>query len=245
MPQASTVALVLAAAPLNEQDKLVSLLTAERGVLKAVAPGAAKLANRFGSLLELFTEGDFHYYWREDRELATLSRGEIRQSHFSLVTAPGNIFYFCFLAEIVLKSLPPGNHDTRVFKLLKAVLAEREAGLDMGWLVLYFLTWFLRSEGLLFNPRRCSSCGARGFAEAWLRDDYRGLLCPSCRRSERLRLDGDELEFIAWTAGQPPQGSAAWSGRFAPAGLMRILTGTLEHHGEFSLQSRRYLPEFR
>ena len=48
MPQASTRALVLSATPLNEQDKLVWLLTSNRGMLKAVAPGAAKLKNRFG-----------------------------------------------------------------------------------------------------------------------------------------------------------------------------------------------------
>ncbi len=245
MPQASTRALVLAASPLNEQDKLVALLTAERGLLKAVAPGAAKLGNRFGSLLELFTEGDFQYYWRQDKELVTLSRGEIYKSHFPLVTAAANIFYFSFLAEIVLKSLPPGNRDTRIFKLLNAVLEGREAGVAMDWLALYFLSWFLRSEGLLFNPRRCANCGARELDQAWLRSDFRGLLCSSCRSNERLRLAREEMDYIAWTAAHPPTDSAAWYGRFAPAGLIRILTGKVEHHGEFALQSRRYLPEFR
>lgn len=245
MPQASTLALVLSSSPLNEQDKLVALLTAERGVLKAVAPGAAKLRNRFGSLLELFTEGEFQYYWRQDRELVTLSKGEIRKSFFPVVSAAGNVFYFCLLAEIVLKSLAPGNRDTRIYKLLKAVLAGREAGMDMDWLTLYFLTWLLRSEGLLFNPRRCSNCGASDLDQAWLRSDYRGLLCSSCRRGERLRLCRAELDYIAWTASHAPSAAGAWAGHFAPAGLLRILTGKIEHHGEFTLQSQRYLPEFR
>jgi DNA repair protein RecO (recombination protein O) len=245
MPQASTQALVLATVPLKEQDKLVTLLTRERGLLKAVAPGAAKLANRFGSLLELFSEGEFQYYWREDRELVTLGKGEILASHFQLVTAAENIFYFSFLAESVLKALAPDNQDIRIYKLIKAVLAGREAGLAMDWLLLYFLAWLLRNEGLLFNPRRCSSCGARELEQAWLRSDYRGLLCASCRVDERLRLERAELDYIAWTAAHPPAASGEWAGRFAPAGLIRVLTGMLEHHGEFTLQSRRYLPEFR
>ena len=107
MPQASTLALVLSSTPLNEQDKLVSLLTAERGLLKAVAPGAAKMKNRFGSLLELFTAGEFHYYWHEDKELATLSKGEIKKSFFPVVSAAENVFYFYLMAEIVLKFIPP------------------------------------------------------------------------------------------------------------------------------------------
>ena len=245
MPQAFTPALVLAACPLNEQDKLVTLLTAESGLLRAVAPGAAKLKNRFGSLLELFTEGEFQYYWREDRELVTLSRGEIKKSFFPVVSAAENVFYFYFLAEVVLKSIPANYRDTRIYKLLSAVLRGREAGLAMDWLLLYFLVWLLRSEGLLFNPRRCSNCGRRDLDRAWVRGDYRGLLCPDCRTSERLLLGGEEMRFIEWTAAHAPALVRAWAERFEPAALIRVLTGKVEYHGEFSLQSSRYLHEFR
>lgn len=245
MPQAVVDALVLAAAPLNEQDKLVTLLTAEQGLLKAVAPGAAKMKNRFGALLEPFTDGEFHYYWREDRELATLSKGEIRRSFFPVVSAAGNIFYFYFLGEATLRLMQPGHRDTRVYRLLLAVLAARERGLAMDWLLAYYLVWLLRGEGVLFNPRRCSGCGARPLERAWLRSDFRGLLCPACRRDERLELGGGELEFIAWTAVHAPDQVGEWPGRFAPAALVRALAAMVEHHAEVTLQSRRYLPEFR
>jgi DNA repair protein RecO (recombination protein O) len=245
MPQASTPALVLASSPLNEQDKLVTLLTADQGLLKAVAPGAARMKNRFGSLLEPFTEGDFHYYWREDRELVTLGKGEIRKSFFSVVSAAENVFYFYLLAEITLKFMQPGHCEPRVYKLLLAILHSREKGVAMDWLLLYFLVWLLRSEGLLFNPGRCSNCGARDLERAWLRNDYRGLLCRACRAGERLALNRDELEFIAWTAAHAPEQCGEWVDRFTPAGLIRTLAGKIEHHGEFTLQSRRYLPEFR
>ncbi|MCU0235971.1 MAG: DNA repair protein RecO [Acidobacteria bacterium] len=245
MPQASTLALVLSSSALNEQDKLVTLLTDGSGLLRAVAPGAAKIKNRFGSLLELFTEGEFHYYRREDRELATLAKGEIRKSFFPVVSAAENVFYFYLLAEIVLKTMQPEHRDTRMYNLLKAVLAGREQGLAMDWLLLYFLTWLLRGEGLLFNPRRCSNCGGGDLERAWLRSDYRGLLCSRCRTGERLQLDREELAYIHWTARHAPAEAGEWTGRFAPAELIRILTGKVEYHGEFTLQSRRYLPQFR
>lgn len=245
MPQFSTTALVLAAAPLHEQDKLVTLLTSEQGLLKAVAPGAARMKNRFGSLLEPFTDGDFHYYWREDRELATLCKGEIRRSFFPVVSAAGDLFHFFFLAEIALRFLQPNQRDTRIYKLLLAVLQAREQGVASDWLLPYFMSWLLRSEGLLFHPRRCVSCGRRGLQRAWLRHDFRGLLCSDCRRDEPWALGQDELEFIAWTAGQPPAACPAWTDRFDPVGLTRALTAKIEHHGEFSVRSRRYLPAFR
>jgi hypothetical protein len=58
-------------------------------------------------------------------------------------------------------------------------------------------------------------------------------------------LDHEELDYIAWTATHSPADCEAWAGRFVPAGLIRVLTGKIEYHGEFSLQARRYLPEFR
>jgi DNA repair protein RecO (recombination protein O) len=245
MPQASASALVLSTTPLNEQDKLVCLLTSDQGLLKAVAPGAAKMKNRFGSLLELFTAGDFIYYWHEEKELATLANGEIKQSFFTVVSAAENIFYFYLLAEIVLKFIPLNHSDNRIYKLLLAILRGRENKLAMDWLLLYFLVWFLRSEGLLFNPGRCSNCSASGLTRAWLRSDYRGLLCSNCKTNERLALDREELSYIGWTANHSPQDSVTWSGRFAPAPLIRLLAGKIEYHGDFTLKSSRYLPEFR
>jgi DNA repair protein RecO (recombination protein O) len=245
MPQASTLALVLSSTPLKEQDKLVVLLTANRGLLKAVAPGAAKIKNRFGSLLELCTEGEFYYYWHEDKELVTLSKGEIRKSYFAVVSAAENIFYFYLIAEIVLKFVPLNQRDSRIYKLLLAILRGRENKLAMDWLLLYFLVWFLRSEGLLFSPGCCSNCSSGDLTRAWVRSDYRGLLCSSCKTNERLTLNQEELTYMNWTSNHHPQDSALWKGKFLPAPLIRLLVGKIEYHGEFTLQSSRYLPEFR
>jgi DNA repair protein RecO (recombination protein O) len=244
MPQATTRALVLAASPWNEQDKLVSLLTAEAGLLRAVAPGAAKLKNRFGSLLELFTAGDFQYYWREEKELVTLSKGEIRRSFFSVVSAAPAIFYFSTMAEIILKFVPLNQRDSRLHNLLLATLSGREEGRAMDWLLLYFLVWFLRAEGLLFHAGRCSSCGA-GLTRAWVRSDFRGLLCPACRSDERFALGREELAYILWTKSHHPRDSESWQGRFSPGPLVRLLVAWIEYHGEMTLQSGRCLPEFR
>ncbi len=93
MPHASAQAFVLGATPFNEQDKLVVLLTKNKGILKAVAPGSFKYRNRFGSLLELFTEGDFQYYWKENKDLITLSQGDIIKSNFNIVSDIQNVFF--------------------------------------------------------------------------------------------------------------------------------------------------------
>jgi recombinational DNA repair protein (RecF pathway) len=74
MPIAAAQAFVLGSSPLKEQDRLIHLLTLDRGILRAMAPGSLKFKNRFGSLFELFTEGEFHYYWQENKDLITISK---------------------------------------------------------------------------------------------------------------------------------------------------------------------------
>jgi DNA repair protein RecO (recombination protein O) len=133
MPYASTQAFVLGGMPLKEQDKLVHLLTTNRGILKAMAPGSSKVRNRFGSLFEIFTEGEFVYYWQEEKELVTISKGEIINSYFNIVSLPENIFYFYLISEILLKFVPFNHKDKRLYRLLHAILQNRAAGERIGF----------------------------------------------------------------------------------------------------------------
>ena len=50
MPTDRAEAIVLRTSALGEQDKLVSLLTRDKGVIRGVAKGARKFGNRFGSV---------------------------------------------------------------------------------------------------------------------------------------------------------------------------------------------------
>lgn len=244
MPNASTQAFVLETSPFNEQDKLVHLLTIKRGILKAIAPGALKNRNRFGSLLELFTEGEFQYYWREDKEMITLSKGDIIQSNFNSVSDPKNIFYFFLVSEILLRFVPYNHKDRRLYRLVRALLESRSIGIEMNFLLLYFLIWILRIEGLMFNPSICHNCFDCNIQQAWVRTDFRGILCPKCKTNENLKLTGNELQFLKWTEKNSPKDLGIWKNKIDILRLIRIFKQKIEHHGEFSLNSTQYLEEF-
>jgi DNA repair protein RecO (recombination protein O) len=245
MPLSSTKALVLGSSLINEQDKLVFLLTPGRGIIRAIAPGAARGKNRFGSVLELFTAGDFQYYWNEEKERITLTQGEITRSFFPVVSRPENIFYFYLMAEIVLKFVPHHHRDHRHYRLLLAILKTREEGAKIGILLVYFLVWILKIEGLLFPPDACSNCQNRDLPRAWVREDFRGILCPECRRNESLTLSGEDLRFIRWALTHSPTQRETWVDAASPARLVRLLIRQIEYHGEFTLKSIFYLPEYR
>ncbi len=244
MPISSTQAFVLGSIPLKEQDKLIHLLSIDRGILKAIAPGALKSKNRFGALLELFTEGHFFYYWNEEKELITISKGEILTSFFNLISKPENIFYFYLIAEIILKTIPYNLRDTRIFRLVRSILAAREKGTDLGLLLLYFQIWILRIEGMMFNPGICYNCFTKNIETAWVKTNFRGILCNRCKTNDKHCLTGPELKYIKWTTSNPPENPCSWISDINQKKMNRIFLKKIEYHGECSFKSKQYLPLF-
>ncbi len=200
MPIASIKALVLGTAPVAEQDREVFLLTEKGELRRAVAPGALKGKNRFGSLLELFCFSDFVYYWREDRVSWTLSKGDLLVSRFRQLSEPENLFYGVFIAEVLWRFHSHQQEHPRLFRLVNSLLTVLDAGLPLREMLPYFMIWVLRLEGLLFSAEKCSSCGeSLGNNGGWLRDDSRGLLCHRCRKREANHIGPEWLNYILWT----------------------------------------------
>lgn len=222
---------------------MVHLFTVDRGTIRASAPGSLKVRNRFGSLFELFTEGEFQYYWQENRDMITISKGEIIQSYFQTVSDPGRIFYFYLISDIFRQFIPFNEKDDRLYRLLHSILTHSQEGISMNLLLLYFLIWALRIEGLMFNPRMCSNCGRPDLSRAWIRLDFRGILCETCRSTENTILTQEDLEFLKWTERHSPKELEVWTA-LDVSRLIRIFTKKIEYHGECTLKSTQYLPEF-
>ena len=241
MPLESAKAIVIGSFVFNEQDKIVHLLTEGDGIRKIVVPGSSKGKNRFGSLLELFTEGEFFFYRKEDRDLATLSKGDVITSYFETVSDPGRIFHFYLIAEILMKFIPQNFNTERIYKLLKSTLASSEEKVDMTHLLLYFMIWILRIEGMMFDAGKCLTCQRTDLQKSWVISGYRGIVCEQCKRDEKVILKKKELEFIEWTKRNDSSGNFESMTNENNKNLFRILKTKIEYHGEFSLNSPRYL----
>lgn len=244
MPLDSARAFSLGASPLNEQDKLVHLLTETKGILRGVAPGSLKGKNRFGPIFELFTEGDYLFYRKEEKDLVTISKGDIVKSYFDMVSDPSNVFYFYFISEIITKFVQSDFRTRRVYNLVKTILENRERGEDIRMLILYFMIWILRIEGMMFDTEFCYSCFNRGLSRAWIKDDFRGILCVKCRNGENTVLESPELNFIKWTEKNSAEGLNKWIKNIPIKKLFLIFRNKIEYHGEISVRSSGYLKEF-
>lgn len=241
MPISETDAFVIGSKPFGEQDKLVYLLTENDGIKKGIAPGANKHKNRFGSVFELFTEGHFIYNWKELKNLITISKGEIISSHFDLVSDSKNIFYFYIIAEILQKAIPENQINSRIYRLLGSIINSRKKNTDIRFLLIYFMIWFLKIEGLMFNPYICYNCYDKNIINAYIRDDYRGIFCDKCSKTEKNHFNEEELKLIKWILLNPPSKHQMFSKNINIKNITNIFLKKIEIHAELSIKSKRYI----
>jgi hypothetical protein len=112
-------------------------------------------------------------------------------------------------------------------------------------LLLYFLVWILRIEGMMFNPQVCYNCFCKGIKSAWIKTDFRGILCEKCRTNEEFMLKNEDLQYLKWTEWNSPGYLNSWHKKIDEAKLIRIFTKKIEHHGECTFKSSLYLSQFK
>lgn len=181
-----TDALVLSSRPLGEADRLIDLLTWERGKITAVARGARKVKSRLAAGVDLFTYG--HYQLHRGRSLDLITGQEVRE-HFTAFREDAALYpYGLFLTELtgrLVRSEEPAPEPCSLLLegwrlLCDDTLPERMLLCRAFELKLMDLTGFCpylkgcllcdTPEALYFSPRQG------------------GLLCRKCAGGDAVRL---------------------------------------------------------
>jgi DNA repair protein RecO (recombination protein O) len=244
MPLDQAEAIVLRTSPIGDQDKLISLITRERGLLRGVAKGARKFGNRFGSALEPMSHVTVFFYEKERKDLVTVSACDLRESFFDVLRRPENTFLLAYFAELVEESVPGRSYDDLIFRLLLSVLRAFRDGLDAFLLGAYFEAWFLQIHGVLPELHRCRSCRkAVSEAEAaWLGPRRDGVFCDACAPTRKEEVKAAMARFLLWARQNPP--GACSGGPFTPEdlrGIRSALQAMIVYHLEREPKSLRFV----
>jgi DNA repair protein RecO (recombination protein O) len=247
--RAKLTGIVLRSVDTGEADRVVTLLTRERGKVAAYARGARASKRRFGGSLEPFTLVAAEVRERSGSELLGLDSvsplaafGGIRGDLARIACAS----YAAELARELVRDHEP--HDD-LFDLLAAYLALLDAEPARPAALRAFELGALRAAGLAPRVDACARCGGELPADRPLRLDpaQGGLLCAGCQPSAAPGTPSVSAATAAVLARLSEGGLAAAAAEplAPPAGreARDALTAFVEHHLGRRLQARRFLEE--
>lgn len=247
--QVKLAAVVLRTVDYGESDRVVTLLTEERGKLSAFARGARSSRRRFGGALEPFTLADAELKERSGSDLWTLESMMVRRAFGGIREDLARIACAGYACELARELVHEGEAQPELFSVLVAYLARLDAqpAEPTGLRALELRA--LRAAGVMPRLDACARCGQPLPPGARLRFDpgEGGVLCGRCGPAHQLApivtaetaaaLD----RLLAGDAGGPDEASPL--SQPAATEARDALAAYIEHHLGKRLQSRKFLDE--
>ena len=179
----SVEAVIVRASDFGEADRLITLLTPHRGIVRAVARGARKPKSRLGGNTDLLLRVKASL--NEGRSLDSLSQVESVNGYRSVRTGLEKMSTGLYLAELAERFSVEGGANPQLFDHLCATLDLLDSEPFHPLMPRWFEVRLLRLNGFLPVIDRCVDCGTALEPQDHVFSPSRGgLVCPDCRAKE-------------------------------------------------------------
>ena len=235
-------AVVLRAVDYGERDRVVTLLSRERGKLSAFARGARSSKRRFGGALELFNLLSAEVTERGG-DLWVLESATVERAFGAVRADLARIACGSYAVELARELVRDAEPHEDLFDRVVAYLERIDAAPAQPWDLRGFELDALRAAGFMPALEGCARCG-RPSGDAAMRFDpaQGGVLCAACRLHAApgaLEIGAGALAALRRLQRGEPAGAPV-----STAGEARTLLGAyVEYHLGKRLQSRRFLDE--
>ena len=216
---------------LGEADRIVVLMTAQHGKVRAVAKGVRKPRSRFCGRLEPLSHVAMLLY--EGRQLDIVSQAD-SLDHFRAVREDlDRLTRAMALLEVVDQLAQEREANPRLYQMLVGALRALAAH-PAPLLVAAFYWKVLAAEGMRPELDACVSCGSPGPLVAFDVGEG-GVLCRTCRRGRAI---GDEaVSLLRRLLGGDLVGVLAEPASPATHEVEVLATEAMEHHLERRLRA--------
>jgi DNA repair protein RecO (recombination protein O) len=223
-------AVVIRTHDLGEADRIVVLLTAEHGKVRAVAKGIRKTKSRFGGRLEPLNHVSLLLY--EGRELDIVSQAETVETRRALLDDLDRLTRGLALLEVVDRLTPDREPVPHLYRMLVGALATVAA--SRSPLVVPAFFWkVLAAEGVRPQLAECVRCGEPGPLVAFDLEQG-GVLCRNCRQGTAISPAG--LTLLRQILGGELNAALAAESTPATAEVSALAIRAMEHHLERGLR---------
>jgi len=225
------VGIVLRTMRLGEADRIVTIVTQDRGKVRAVAKGVRKTKSRFGGRLAPLLHVSLQCY--EGRSLDTITQVETIDHFRTIREDLDRLSRATQLLEVVDAVVQEGEEDPRLYQMLLGALRTLES--SPAPLVVPAFFWKLLAHGG-FRPilDECAACGTSDDLVAFDLNEG-GALCRQHARGTRVTPDAFDLlrrilggDLVAVLAEAPTQ---------AGYEVEHLATRAIEHHLERRMRS--------
>ena len=200
--------IVLGAKNWGEADKVVTIFTRDRGLLRAAAFGCRRPRSPLAGAMQMFVHAEFQF--AAGGRLETVKTAAVRAHHARLSLDLTALGYATFVAEVIREFMPEGIADEAFFDRLTEILTVFETR-NPRVTALAAVLQTLAAAGLGQSYERCLHCGTQITGDAFFHVREGGALCANCRTegaisfSEELRVLLVGLETLDWAHPAPLQ----------------------------------------
>ena len=189
--------LVVRTVDLSGSDKLLTILTAERGLLTAVSNGSRSLKSRYLAASQLFCYATFVLEARRDR--FWVREVELIESFYDLRLDIISTALANYVCEVAGEVTVPEQPEPAILRLtLNTLYAIASAKAPFAQIKAAFEFRVAAILGYLPELSSCASCGAED-GEMLLDIMNGGLLCSECHAALQKEIPHSEDDFRART----------------------------------------------
>lgn len=177
-------ALVLRVLPFRDTSKILTVYSADHGLVSLLAKGVRGPKPRFGAALELFAHIDLVYYEKNSRDLQLLSQATLLEAHLPLGSSALRFAYGAAVLEFLLKALTGHEPPGRLYPLSLKTLSFLAEGPDDA-LPGVFRAFEIKAVSFLGHRPElylCVECGreVEGMTRVGFSPLAGGMVCPAC-----------------------------------------------------------------
>lgn len=165
----------------GETNKIVTMLSREKGKMAAVARGAKKTKSRLSGVTQPFTHG--YFLVQGGRGLGTMQQGEPLDSMRHIREDLLKTAHAAYIVELIDRTTEDGEGGAFLFELLRKSLAAVNEGMDAAIITNIVEMKMLQRLGIRPELSACTVCGeTEGIFGFSIREN--GVICHRCFQAD-------------------------------------------------------------
>lgn len=175
-------AIVLKTVKTGESDRLLTLLTRERGVMRAFAKAADRPKNKLHMSTDMFCYGSFKFF--EGTQSVRAEECDLIETFFSLRNDIKTLALAQYFSELTMESAPKNEPADDCLRLILNSLYFLENGeKDRRILKPVFELRLMSSAGYMPSLVACAQCGCFETDKMYFSEQTGELFCENCRKT--------------------------------------------------------------